>query len=490
MHIKKIWESIRWGVSGTVLGIGIALCIITFNDDVRMPFSNSVSEADYGKQFQSIIKGLRENNANQEGMPTEEEMLRIAIDAILEKLGDKHGNYFNPEDLERFTEGLNPSDYTGVGIVITPSSKGALILQIFDDSLLRFAGAREGDHIYAAGNPGEDFVVFGETEEGNNLQDLVDVMLGPEGTDVNLKIKRSTTDLGIITVQRVETRDQHVFMKLNDNGILNIRITHFSKNIVVDIIAWLDDKGLLNQDDTLDESVKAVVMDLRFNPGGYLNAAVALSDLFLEKELMIVTVVDSEGVTPFDSKHDPLFPSEMPKVFLINGTSASASEIGAGAVQHHEVAFLFGQDSFGKGSVQTTFSLPGGGAFKTTTAEWLVAGVVVIDQIGLTPNVLVPQPPSPGINSDWEKLNRHLIRISMDPEIDHQLHAAHEFLMRFVDGRFSLDSEPSVKASKELVQETKTIITKALCEEKGLLGCPTPSRWNYGGPRGSHGWVP
>ena len=144
MHIRKIWESIRWGVSGTVLGIGIALCIVTFFDDVRSPFSNSVAvaEVDYGKQFQSIIKGLRKNNANQEDMLSEEEMLRNAIDAILNRLGDQHGNYFNQEDLERFSEGLNPSDYTGVGVVLVPSSKGALILQIFDDSLLRYAGVR------------------------------------------------------------------------------------------------------------------------------------------------------------------------------------------------------------------------------------------------------------------------------------------------------------------------------------------------------------
>ena len=105
--------------------------------------------------------------------------------------------------------------------------------------------------------------------------------------------------------------------------------------------------------------------------------------------------------------------------------------------------------------------------------------------------MLVPQPPSPGINDDWVRLNRHLIRISMDPEIDHQLHAAHEFLMRFVSGRFTLDSEPSVRASKELVQQTQTLITKELCDEKGLDGCPSPSRYGSG-PRGHNpsGWIP
>ena len=201
-------------------------------------------------------------------------------------------------------------------------------------------------------------------------------------------------------------------------------------------------------------------------------SAIALSDLFLAKELMIVLVVQPDGELPFKSEHEPLFPPTMPKVFLINGTSASASEIVTGAAQYHEVAFLFGTDSFGKGSVQTTFDLDNGGAYKTTTANWLAGGVVVIDSVGLTPDVEVPQPPSPGINIDFERLNRHLIRISMDPELDHQLHAAHEFLMRFVDGRFKLDSEPSVRTSKELVQQTQTNITHDLCVAKGLKGCP------------------
>ena len=118
------------------------------------------------------------------------------------------------------------------------------------------------------GNPGEDYVVFTETEAGNNLLKMVEVMLGPEGSDVNLKIKRNTTDLGIITVQRVSTRDQHVFMKLNTDGILDIRITHFSKGIADDVVDWLDEEGLINEDGTLNEKVKAVSMDLRFNTGG------------------------------------------------------------------------------------------------------------------------------------------------------------------------------------------------------------------------------
>lgn len=486
MSIKSLYESIRWAVSGAVLGIGIAMAIGVVFPGIHLPFENVVvAKVDYGEQFQTIIEGLRENNVNQENMLTEEEMFRIAIDAILKTLGDQHGSYFNSSDFSKFKEGLSPTNYTGVGMIIGPSRNGALILQIFDDSLLRFAGVTEGDLIYAAGNPGEDYVEFSMTPEGGNLRELVDVIKGPAGTDVNLKIKRNSNELGVITVQRVETRAQYVFMQLNDNGILDIRITQFTDTVTGDIWDWLNEEGLLGDGGKLSDKVKAVAMDLRFNPGGYLNSAANLSDMFLEKDLVIVTVVTPDEKTPFKSRHDPLFPPNIPKVFLINGTSASASEIVAGMAQHHKAAFLLGEKSYGKGSVQSTFNLEGGGAYKTTTAIYLAGGTVAIDGIGLTPGMVVPQPPSPGINDDWERLNRHLIRISMDPEIDHQLHAAHEFLMRFVSDRFKLYSEASVELSKDLVQRTQTIITKELCESKGLKGCPTPTM--HGGPGGRYG---
>jgi carboxyl-terminal processing protease len=489
VYNKTIWESMRWAVSGIVLGIGIAMAIGAVSPDIRMPYENSVVEANYGEQFQTIIEGLQDNNVNQENMLSEDEMFKIAIGAILETLGDQHGAYFNPDDFAEFKEDLSPSNYTGVGMIVGIGSQGILVMQIFDDSLLRFAGVTEGDFIYAVGNPGEDYIVFAQTPEGGNFREVVAAITGPAGTDVNLKIKRNSTDLGIITVQRIETRAQHVFMKLTDTGILDIRITKYSGTITDDILFWLNEKDLISDDGVLSDDVKAVVTDLRFNPGGYLSSGVKLSDMFVEKGLPIVTVVANDGDAPFAAESVPLFPSDMPKVFLINGSSASSSEITAGVVQHHKVAFIFGNKSFGKGSVQTTFDLPGGGAYKTTTAKYLVAGTVAIDGIGVTPDVVVTQPPSPGLNANWQQLNLHLIRISMDPEIDHQLHAAHEFLMRFVDGRFSLDSEPSVKASRELVQETQTLITKDLCEEKGLKGCPEPAM--YGNPsRGRYGWRP
>ena len=480
MSIKSLYESIRWAVSGAILGIGIVMAVGAVLPGIHLPFENAIlAKADYGEQFQTIIEGLREHNVNQENMLTEEEMFRIAIDAIYETLGDNHGAYFNPNDYSRFNEELSPTNYTGIGTVLSPSKNGALILQIFDDSLLKFAGVLEGDLIYAAGNPGDDFVVFSWTSEGSNLQELVDTIKGPAGTDVNLKIKRNSSDLGIITVQRIETRAQYVFMKMNANGILDIRVTQFTDTVTDDIWDWLNENDLIGDGGKLSDKVKAVAMDLRFNPGGYLNSAVNLSDLFLEKDLLIVTVVTPDEEMLFKSKYDPLFPPEIPKVFLINGTSASSSEIVSGMAQHHKIAFLLGEKSFGKGSVQSTFDLDGGGAYKTTTAIYLAGGVIEIDGIGLTPGMVVPQPPSPGINDDWQQLNRHLIRVSMDPEIDHQLHAAHEFLMRFVSDRFKLDSEASVRASKELVQQTQTIITKDLCVAKGLKGCPTPSRGGF-----------
>ena len=232
------------------------------------PYADNVGiqvTLNYGEQFQKIIETLRSDHVNPDAVQSEEELFNIAIDAIMKSIGDQHGRYFSPGNYQRFQEQLRPSIYAGIGVKLAPGSGGLIILQIFDDSPLRIMNIREGDMITAVGSLGEPMIEW----NGSNINEMVAEIKGPSGTDVSLKMKRGSYDLGTITISRVQTRNQLVFMKRDGYGILVIRVTRFSSTIYDDINEMIDERGWLTADDELDtDIIKAVIFDLRYNPGG------------------------------------------------------------------------------------------------------------------------------------------------------------------------------------------------------------------------------
>ena len=430
---------------------------------------------DYGDQFQRVLDAIRHNNVNAEAVKSEEELFNIAIDAILEKIGDTHGSYFSAEEFQRLNEDLQPANYTGVGIAISPGAGGALILNIFDNSPLHNMGVRVGDLITAAGSLGEPMVEY----DAEDLMVLVTAIKGPAGTDVILNIKRGTTNLPPITVPRVQTRNQYVYMKRSETGILTIRITSFSGTIYGDIKSMLSTRGWLIRNDILDTSIiKGVVLDMRGNPGGVLGQAIHVSDLFLPKDAIAVRVIqrpEIAGGSPvaynYLTDNGRMFPADIPRVILINGGSASASEIVAGAVQTHKEGLIMGIKSYGKGSVQSVIALPGGTGIKTTSAIYLAGGTMEIDGIGVIPDAVVLQPEAIGLSADDKRFNGHLIRISMDPEMDHQLNVAHTYINYFISGEHVLDVPESRQAAENKAHGANTNLLN-ICKEKELQGCP------------------
>jgi hypothetical protein len=151
--------------------------------------------------------------------------------------------------------------------------------------------------------------------------------------------------------------------------------------------------------------------------------------------------------------------------------SASASEIVAGAVQTHDEGLIMGIKSYGKGSVQSISSLPGGAGFKTTTAIYLAGGTMEIDGIGVTPDAVVLQPDAIGLSEDDRRFNHYFISISMDPELDHQLHVAHTYINFFITGEHVLDVPESRQAAENKAHGAETKVIN-VCEAKGLQGCP------------------
>lgn len=470
-------KSKRWFIPSCIAGALVGLLLTTTLSPAAQPrYDTTQAELDFGKQFDQIYDVLREKHIDQEAVKSKEELFNIAIQAIMNELGDKHGAYFSVDSYQQFQEELRPTSYAGVGVKLAPGSGGLIILKIFDNSALHIMNIKEGDLILAAGSLGEEMTVW----DGKNVNEMVTAIKGPSGTDVNLKIKRGGTELGIITVQRVQTRNQHVFMKRDENEILTIRLTEFSGIIYDDLKGMLDEKGWLTNDDVIDTSViKAVVLDLRFNRGGSLGQAIEISDMFLPADKTVVRVIgpsEVEGESPvaldYKTKRDRLFPDTIPRVVLVNGLSASASEIVAGALQVHQEVPIMGTKTFGKGSVQSITPLAGGTAIKTTIAIYLAGGTKEIDGIGVEPDAQVLQHPTVGLSADHRKINGHLTKISMDPEIDHQLHVAHVYLLAFITGGHLLDSDVSRRNAMNIAHGAKTLVIKSLCDQKGLRGCP------------------
>lgn len=466
---------------GIMLSTSYSPATAQFSSQLSAQFSqlryNTDDQVDYGEQFQRVLDTIRNTNVNVDAIKSEAELFNIAIDAILKEVGDKHGSYYSAEEYRQLSESMRPRNYEGVGIQIAPAHDGAIILNIFDNSALHDMSIKVGDVITAAGSLGEPLTVW--DSEAQNLRELVAAIKGPVGTDVILQIKSGILNLQPITVQRVQTRQQFVFMKLSESGILTIRMTQFSGTLYLDTMNMLRLNGWLTQNDTLNTSiVKGVVVDLRNNPGGVLGQAVHISDLFLPKDTAAVTVIErpeTEGgpaiAYNYVTSERRIFPSDIPRVVLINGGSASASEIVAGAAQTHDEALIMGTKSYGKGSVQTVTPLPGGAAIKTTTAIYLAGGNMEIDGIGVTPNAEVLQPEAIGMGEDARRFNSHFTQVSMDPELDHQLNVAHTYINYFITGEHVLDIPESRQAAENKAHGAKTDpIT--VCNEKGLRDCP------------------
>jgi len=393
----------------------------------------------------------------------------------LEKIGDKHGRYFSAEEYQRLQGDLRPANYTGVGIQIAPGAGGAIILNIFDNSPLHNMGVRVGDLITAAGSLGEPMVEY----DPEDLMVIVTAIKGRAGTDVILNTRRGTRNLPPITVPRIQTRNQYVYMKRSETGVLTIRVTQFSGSVIGDIKSMLSDRGWLGRNDVLDTSIiKGVVLDLRGNPGGILGQAVYVSDLFLPKDVSAVRVIERPEVEGgpamaynYLTADERMFPVDIPRVILINGGSASASEIVAGAVQTHAEGLIMGIKSYGKGSVQTVIDLPGGTGIKTTSAIYFAGGTMEIDGIGVMPDAVVLQPDPIGLSADDKSFNGHLIKISMDPEMDHQLNVAHTYINAFISGEHVLDVPESRQAAENKAHGAETKLIN-ICDQRGLRGCP------------------
>ncbi len=307
--------------------------------------------------------------------PTDEELIEAAIAGMLSSL-DPHSSYMNSDrfkDMQVDTKG----EFGGLGIQVTMEAGFVKVISPIDDTPAFRAGIEAGDFITHLDD---------ETVQGLTLQEAVEKMRGKVGADIKLKVRRKgVAEPFDVTITRAVIKITSVRSRQEDK-VGYVRITSFTEQ---------SDKGLKKAIDKFDkelgDELQGIVLDLRNNPGGLLDQAVAISDAFLEKgEIVSTRSRDLEDTSRYNARPGDLAQGK-PVVVLINGGSASASEIVAGALQDHRRAIILGTQSFGKGSVQTIMPLPGHGAMRLTTARYYTPSGRSIQGEGIDPDIVVEQ---------------------------------------------------------------------------------------------------
>jgi carboxyl-terminal processing protease len=306
---------------------------------------------------------------------TYKDLIYGAIKGMLSSL-DPHSSFMPPESFKEM-QVETKGEFGGLGIEITIRDNILTVVAPIEDTPAYKAGVKAGDKIIK---------INGESTRDMTLMQAVKKLRGKKGTKVTISVfRKGLKKLKDITIVRGIIKIHSVKSKLFEDSIGYIRITQFQQRTAKDIINSLDKfKKIFG-------SIKGLIIDLRNNPGGLLSQAVRVSDIFLRQGKIVYTkgrVANSE--MEFTAKDDGT-EGDYPIVVLVNGGSASASEIVAGALQDHKRAVILGTQTFGKGSVQTIIPLENNCAIRLTTAKYYTPSGRSIQAEGITPDIIVEQ---------------------------------------------------------------------------------------------------
>lgn len=336
---------------------------------------------------------------------SDQKLIESALNGMLTSL-DPHSNYMNEKsfaDMRITTKG----EFGGLGIEVTMENGLVKVVSPIDDTPAAKAGIKPGDFISII----DETLVMGLT-----LSDAVDKMRGPVGAPIKITILREgAKEPLVLNLKRDLIKIQSVRSRL-EGDVIYLRITSFSEN-TGDAMKAAFDKEKANLKGT---APRGVVLDLRNNPGGLLDQAIAVSDAFLQEG----EIVSTRSRNPDDSHRYNATPGDitngLPIVTLINEGSASASEIVAGALKDHKRAVIMGTKSFGKGSVQTVIPIDGHGAIRLTTARYYTPSGTSIQAKGIEPDIAVKQAKletlNPSINISEAVLKGHLVNEQAKPD--------------------------------------------------------------------------
>ena len=352
--------------AGTVLGITLTLghSVVGARDN-----SGDVLPLEQLRTFSDVFARIKRNYVED---VSDEDLLEHAIRGMLSGL-DPHSSYLNTEQFNELRIGTS-GEFGGLGIEVGMEDGFVKVVSPIDDTPAQRAGMLSGDLIIRLDD---------KPVKGLALNDAVKLMRGKPGSDIVLTVVREGEDRPLkITITRAVIQVTSVKTRILEEGYGYVRVSHFQTKTTTDMLAEIE--KMKEQSGEL----KGLVLDLRNNPGGVLSAAVGISDAFLNDGLIVYTdgrEVDSR-LRYSASKGDVI--DGAPLVVLVNGGSASASEIVAGAMQDHRRGVVMGNKTFGKGSVQTIQNLANGGAVKLTTARYYTPSGRSIQAEGINPDIV------------------------------------------------------------------------------------------------------
>ena len=323
------------------------------------------------KLFGDVFERVRADYVEE---VSDEELIEAAIRGMLSSL-DPHSSYLDPksfQDMRVQTKG----EFGGLGIEVTMESGLVKVVSPIDDTPAYRAGVQAGDLVsHLDGDP-----ILGLT-----LSEAVEKMRGPVNTDIVLTIRRDGQEPFDLTITRDVITVRSVRSRL-EGKVGYLRITAFNEQTTPGLEAAIE-----KLKEAAGESLQGYVLDLRNNPGGLLDQAISVSDAFLTQgEIVSTRGRHADDAQRFNAREGDLAEG-MPIVVLINGGSASASEIVAGALQDHGRAIVMGTRSFGKGSVQTIIPLSANGAMRLTTSRYFTPSGISIQATGIEPDIVVEQ---------------------------------------------------------------------------------------------------
>ena len=335
--------------------------------------------------FGNVLERIR---ADYVEVPDDKTLIEAAINGMLTSL-DPHSGFLSANDYEDMQTQTRGS-FGGLGIEVSQEDGIVKVVSPIDDTPAAEAGVESGDFITH---------VDGESLMGLTLDDAVDKMRGPVGSEITITILREgETEPFDLTMNRDTIKLTVVKTRIEGHAVV-LRVSTFNDETYDTLEAELnkavEDAGGIDK-------VTGFVLDLRNNPGGLLNQAISVSDAFLDAG----EIVSTRGRKPEDSERWNAETGDLaqglPMVVLINGGSASASEIVTGALQDHRRAIVVGEKSFGKGSVQTVMPVTSDSAIRLTTARYYTPSGRSIQAMGINPDIIVAQPPRPPVDEAAE----------------------------------------------------------------------------------------
>lgn len=304
---------------------------------------------------------------------SDKKLIESAINGMLVSL-DPHSSFLDAKSFKYMNE-QTKGKFGGLGIEVTMENGVVKVVSPIDDTPAAKAGIKAGDYITD---------IDGESVIGQTLNEAVDKMRGKVGTKVKLTIQRAAEKPFDVKIKREEIKIQSVKSDVKNDDVAYIRISSFTEEVDANV-----KKAIEKARKETKNKLRGIVIDVRNNPGGLLDQAIALSDLFLDRGEIVSTRSRDEKDTIKYSANEGDIAKGLPIVVLINEGSASASEIVAGALQDHHRAILLGEKSFGKGSVQTIIPLGEYGAMRITTARYYTPSGRSIQAEGIEPDILV-----------------------------------------------------------------------------------------------------